>query len=465
MNNCNNNINNSSGDVMSWVIVIICLVAFWPLGLVLLLRKISFNAKKNASAFSSNKPGQASSAQYRQTTGSQGAYNQPQQSNRPGQASGQYRQPGPSQQGYRPAGTAQQAYTSYDAPRSRAPKAQAPHAQQGSYYAQANQSAQACQAPQATRRNDAGKKPKKVKEKKQNGKGLASFLTFLGIFFSMIGVTCVAAGISSAASSGFDTGVLATIWAGIFFCLGGVVSFVSRIGIKERIRKCNKYDAIMGDRQVMSVSDMTNACGTAPKKLRKDLIYLADNGYFGESAYFDIGLDSLCLSSEAAENARTEAKRSAETPADKPVGSENQYVAVINELHMLCSRTIDPTICAKIQRIEELTAKIFKIVEDKPEKMPQIRRFMNYYLPTTLKLLHSYETLEKQGISGENIMSAKQDIERVLETLATGYEQQLDNLFKSDKLDISSDINVLENMMEQDGLTNDGNILKTAGGN
>jgi 5-bromo-4-chloroindolyl phosphate hydrolysis protein len=89
---------------------------------------------------------------------------------------------------------------------------------------------------------------------------------------------------------------------------------------------------------------------------------------------------------------------------------------------------------------------------------------MNYYLPTTLKLLHAYETLEKQGIKGENIMSAKQDIERVLDTLASGYEQQLDNLFKADAIDISADIDVLESMMEQDGLTNDGNMFKTSDG-
>ncbi len=444
-NNRNSSSNSFSGDAMSWAIVIICLVAFWPLGLFLLLKKISFNGKKNMSGYANYKPGQApyqshqTSAQYRQPSASGGAYYQQQQAPGSARTTGQYRQSAPSQQA-RPAPKAQQqAYTSYYAP-----QAQATNTSQG---------------------QTAGKKQKKEKEKKPNGKGLASFLTFLGVFFSMVGVTFVATGLSDYTASGFDSATLTTIWFGIFFCLGGILSFISRIGIKERIRKCNKYYAIMGDREVMSASDMAEASGIAPKKLRKDLIYLADNGFFGESAYFDNGLDSICLSSEAAENARSEANHAAQTPSEKPVGSDNQYVAIINELHMLCARTSDPSICAKIERIEELTVKIFKIVEEKPEKIPQIRRFMNYYLPTTLKLLHSYETLEKQGVNGENIMAAKQDIERVLDTLATGYEQQLDNLFMSDKLDISADINVLENLMEQDGLTNEGDIMKAAGGN
>jgi 5-bromo-4-chloroindolyl phosphate hydrolysis protein len=131
---------------------------------------------------------------------------------------------------------------------------------------------------------------------------------------------------------------------------------------------------------------------------------------------------------------------------------------------MLCVATSDPVICGKIQRIEDVTVKIFRLVDEKPQKAPQIRRFMNYYLPTTLKLLHSYETLEKQGVNGENISAAKNDIERVLDTLAAGFEQQLDNLFKSDKLDISADIDVLENLMRQDGLTDEGNMMRTSGG-
>jgi hypothetical protein len=185
-------------------------------------------------------------------------------------------------------------------------------------------------------------------------------------------------------------------------------------------------------------------------------------GYFGPEAYIDGNLDSLVRSYASAENVRSKAAGAQVDGSDASDG--NRYVAVINELHMLCVKTSDPGICAKIQRIEDLTAKIFRTVEEHPEKKPQVRRFLNFYLPTTIKLLHSYETLEKQGVDGENIQSAKQDIERILDTLITGFEQQLDHLFMSDKLDISSDIDVLESLMHQDGLTPESKIFKTAGG-
>ena len=112
----------------------------------------------------------------------------------------------------------------------------------------------------------------------------------------------------------------------------------------------------------------------------------------------------------------------------------------------------DPSVSARVNKIEEITAKIFRIVEDKPEKLPQIKSFMSYYLPTTLKLLRSYVTLERQGVGGENIDAAKKNIEGVLDNLVKGFSQQLDLLFKSDYLDISTDIEVLEAMMAKDGL-------------
>ena len=80
---------------------------------------------------------------------------------------------------------------------------------------------------------------------------------------------------------------------------------------------------------------------------------------------------------------------------------------------------------------------------------------MSYYLPTTLKLLHSYAEFDKAGASGSNISSAKADIEGILSTLVEGFKKQLDKLYEADAIDISSDIDVLENMLRRDGLSQD----------
>ncbi|MGN1345788.1 MAG: 5-bromo-4-chloroindolyl phosphate hydrolysis family protein, partial [Eubacteriales bacterium] len=79
--------------------------------------------------------------------------------------------------------------------------------------------------------------------------------------------------------------------------------------------------------------------------------------------------------------------------------------------------------------------------------------FMNYYLPTTLKLLESYSRIERVGVAGENMKQSKEKIENILDLLAVGFEQQVDQLFKNESIDISSDISVLEKMMQKDGLS------------
>ena len=78
---------------------------------------------------------------------------------------------------------------------------------------------------------------------------------------------------------------------------------------------------------------------------------------------------------------------------------------------------------------------------------------MGYYLPTTLKLLKAYETLDKQGVKGENILSSMHDVEMMMDTIIAAFEKQLDNLFQEEALDISSDISVLETMLAQEGLS------------
>ena len=127
----------------------------------------------------------------------------------------------------------------------------------------------------------------------------------------------------------------------------------------------------------------------------------------------------------------------------------------ITEMKRLDDNIADPAISAQIVRLQQLAGKIFAQVEQNPEKLPQIRKFMNYYLPTTLKILDAYDRMGEQGVSGENITSTMQKVEGMMSTIITAFEKQLDSLFGSEAMDISTDMVVLENMMAREGLTDD----------
>ena len=137
---------------------------------------------------------------------------------------------------------------------------------------------------------------------------------------------------------------------------------------------------------------------------------------------------------------------------DKMISDGNLAIA---EMKRLNESIKDEKISRQIDRLEEISGKIFDCVKASPEKLPQIRKFMNYYLPTTLKLLNAYDRMGSQGVSGENISGTMERVENMMGTIVTAFEHQLDGLFGDQALDISTDITVLENMMAREGLSDD----------
>lgn len=127
----------------------------------------------------------------------------------------------------------------------------------------------------------------------------------------------------------------------------------------------------------------------------------------------------------------------------------------VAEMKRLDENIADPGISADIVRLEQVSQKIFELVTQDPKKLPQIRRFMDYYLPTTLKLLNAYDRASAAGISGENVDATIAKVEGMMRTVVAAFEKQLDALFGSEALDISTDITVLETMMAREGLTDD----------
>lgn len=113
----------------------------------------------------------------------------------------------------------------------------------------------------------------------------------------------------------------------------------------------------------------------------------------------------------------------------------------------------DSGLSAQLDRLENKCAEIFRAVYDKPHKASQIRKFMEYYLPTTLKMVGGYRMLDERGVSGTEAAAAKNRISDALEVVLQGCDKMLDKLYQDDVLDLTTDIDVLEQMLKRDGLT------------
>ena len=126
----------------------------------------------------------------------------------------------------------------------------------------------------------------------------------------------------------------------------------------------------------------------------------------------------------------------------------------IADIRRLNDEIPDERISAQSDLIERLTAQIFDCVRKNPKKLSQIRQFLNYYLPTTIKLMEQYVTLQNQSLKTENITEGMQKIEDLLDKVIIAFQRQLDALFEADVVDITADIRVMEQMMASEGLTN-----------
>jgi len=244
----------------------------------------------------------------------------------------------------------------------------------------------------------------------------------------------------------------------LLFLLAGL-SYAGGRFCKSKIERQNILRSIIGCRDSLNLHKLAVMADTHVKKVRKDLQTLIDKGEFGEEAYIDLEKNVFMRSpgvipdvEPESSSVRFTADESENVSQDVFDKGQDNFRSVILEIRKLNDDIKDFAVSERIYRIEEHTQNIFDYVTDHPEAMNQIRTFMNYYLPTTLKLLESYRRIEQVGVAGENMKKSKESIENILDMLVVGFEQQVDQLFRHESIDISSEISVLETMMKQDGL-------------
>ena len=215
----------------------------------------------------------------------------------------------------------------------------------------------------------------------------------------------------------------------------------------DRTRKLERLlDKIVGDRDNIPLDELFAAAGIDAAKGRAAVESAISHGYFGADAYIDNRTATLVVRGAAPQPPKQPEPKPAPEPAD-------QYAALLQQLRQANDAIPDPVMTAKISRLEAVSARIFELAKQDPGKKAQLQKFMDYYLPTALKLLNTYASLPAQDVQGENIADAKKNIERSMDLLVTAFENQLDKLFQSDALDVTTDIAALEGMLNMDGLT------------
>lgn len=286
------------------------------------------------------------------------------------------------------------------------------------------------------------------------------------VFGSIMGVIAaigvLALGISLFVTPSLE--VLAGILFGMILPFGGASAWMLGKGVqvRGRLQRVKRYLLAAGNAGFCSVEQLAASVNKTPQFVVKDLkkmirLEMIPNGYMddqqtclmlGEETY------SQYLAAKQSMQEREAQKHAKGAPATKSTALDKGREH-LRQIELAKEFIHDEEMVRKIARIEGITAKIFDYIEKHPEKEGQVRKFNDYYLPTTLKLIHSYCHFDAQPVQGENITTAKAQIRETLDTINTAFENLLDSLFGDATLDISTDISVLEAMLAREGLTGD----------
>ena len=299
-----------------------------------------------------------------------------------------------------------------------------------------------------------------------------TFLAATGAVFGLTSVIFLIITLIGSLITAFDvvSGLIIGIFA-VAFISFAVMTYVG-VDMVRTVGRFRQYVSVLRDREFCDIKEIASATGRDVRKVLKDVKKMITKGWFCQGHLDE--KESCLMVSEHAWNQYTalmedmKQRKAEEQAAQKKMQEEydrlspevqkivqagDEYVRKIKAANDAIPGEV---ISAKISRMELLVDRIFDRVEQNPDSVNDMRRMMDYYLPTTMKLLEAYEELDAQPVQGANIISSKKEIEDTIDTLNIAFEKLLDSLFQDTAWDVSSDISVLHTMLAQEGLTEDG---------
>lgn len=249
------------------------------------------------------------------------------------------------------------------------------------------------------------------------------------------------------------------------FFIISVVLLIKGIKTLTRLKRAKKYLYSMKGKSYVLIEDIAKRTGLNKRFIEKDLLQMINLRFFPEGhidahrTYFILDNETykqyIDLQTHIQEEKIEEEARQADY---KDLDSDIKRVReegrrVVSQIREANKKIEEREISLKLDKLEQITEKIFLYVEQNPKKLPEIRKFSEYFLPTTLKLIETYKNLDCEPIEGQNILNVKKEIEETLDTINIAFENLLDGLFEDIAMDISTDISVLQTMLMQEGLT------------
>lgn len=353
-------------------------------------------------------------------------------------------------------------------------KSEVNHSTFGNQSQQRNRTTYTHQPPNSYTNNIIRIQKQETMTKKPAGRIAGPFQLISGIVFtSGFGIATLVMAILLAASSKELFLIMAVIFGAITF--GGIQNIIGgskKIGLVNRFRH---YARVIGNRSYIAIDELVTQTGREKKAVLRDLKQMMQKNMFLQGR-LDAKQTTFMLTDEAYQqyqqaetsrkNRETEESARKESIAsqnkepqktttyssqvEKILNDGNAYIRTVRECNDLIP---NEEVSNKLYKLEAIMSRIFEQVEKHPESAEDLHKLMDYYLPTTIKLLNAYVDLDKQDITGENISATKKEIEDVLDVINVAFEKLLDSMFEDTAWDISSDISVMKTMMAQEGLT------------
>ena len=275
----------------------------------------------------------------------------------------------------------------------------------------------------------------------------AKWMKIIGGAVTVIGVLALGSTVDTIFWIGIDRYLAWELLQKLAWVAAGGGLFFAGKTMDRRAARYQKYMAVIGTSDAVSMNDLAEKLGIPRQTVEKDLARMIERGFFGLDAYLNVAKGYFFRSGQVDVQFQEEAAKKEAPPKE----AEEGYSGILRNIRRANDQIADPELSAKIDRIETITARIFRAVEEDPKKKDRIGTFFDYYLPTTQKLLDSYAEFEAAGIEGDNLRQAKQRIEDTMDSIIEGFERQLDMLYAADFMDVDSDIRVMESMLNRDG--------------